>query len=201
MPFFEEPGGPVGAKYGGVGRRRGRVAQLVADANRCVEALNSLYSNAAGCGVKALGVKPSAAQQKCMDNNWARCREVGRPPVDLPPAEALSELRLMGPYEEISCGRVAFDPDLVSLPPAGTIPVPLEKIWGEGGESLVERFVADCVLPSERAEKRLQSDGPEVPFVDPLSKKGAVFGDLIARMWRSGMLECRGGGNRDLLRR
>jgi hypothetical protein len=163
----------------GTQRRRGHAAALIADCNRCVDALNDMYAEAADPGVMCDPVRVSDTQVKCMDRILFSCRSAGRPPADLTPAEALRELRLAGPYQEDApLGPVAFDPDLVSLPPAGSEPVPLEKLWGSEGAQFLERLDS-CLVPNSQALERLQS-APAVAFSDQAFNNERVWEDFVA---------------------
>ena len=88
-----------------------------------------MYSEAVSAETMECGLRTSDAQVRCLRRIREACRDAGRPPADLSPAEALRELRIAGPYEyEAPLGPVAFDPDRVALPAEGAAQVPLEVL-------------------------------------------------------------------------
>ena len=137
-------------------QRRSRAAAVTADANRCIDALNGMYAEGAAPDLMAGSTVLTDAQARSQDMIRAACAQAGRPPGDLTPAEALAALRLAGPYsDEAPLGPAAFDAAAVSLPEAGSAPVPLDILWGDGGQSFVERLCCSCLAPSTCALYRL----------------------------------------------
>jgi hypothetical protein len=160
-----------------------------ADYVRCVAASNSMYLEAVSPSVMKGGVRTSDAQLQCLRRIQVACQVAGRPPNDLSPAEALRELRIAGPYEdECPLGPVAFNPDRVALRAEGTLPVPLDVLWGDGGTVFVERLTSSCLVPSTTAAVQL-TDAPDAAFSDSSFGNILVWEDFVWRLSRAGLVD------------
>ncbi|CAK0878156.1 unnamed protein product [Prorocentrum cordatum] len=140
------------------------------DVTRAVDALNWLNDSSTHVGrdrsftAGAL----SLAQRQCLTHISSSVEELGAPPRDLSPAEALRQLRVAGGgycVEESPLG--SYGPALVSLPDGKVPPVPLSDVWGDGGISKVELFVQQSLLPADVAAARLDAWSVKTPYSDP----------------------------------
>ena len=155
----------------GTRQRLGRRRNADEDVRRCVDALNWLHDPSMTCGRDRLAryVGPSLAQSQCHAHVHDSVRYLGAPPGSLSPAEALSQLRVAGGAYNVEQSPLgSYDPALLSLPDVSSAPVPLADVWGEGGQSKVERFVQQSVLDPSEAAARLRQCSVPVPYSDPL---------------------------------
>ncbi|CAK0850468.1 unnamed protein product, partial [Prorocentrum cordatum] len=97
-------------------------------------------------------------------------------------------LRLGLPYDA-GGGPVGYEASRVSLPAAGSVPTPLARLWGSGGESTVARFAESQVLPIDVARMRLKDSGPLRPYGDPRLHSPSLYGEFIQRLVEAGVAE------------
>ena len=89
-------------------------------------------------------------------------------------------------YQGGSTTAVGLVENLLSLPPQGAVPKPLQGLLGPTGEDEVQTFVNEMVLPMEEARKNLAATTTPPAYIDPglrRSKKRYVkfILDLIDR--------------------
>lgn len=167
-------------------QRLGRRQHFEEEVNATVTSLNLMYG--AGC-VKRCGSggtgfsEPSLAQLQSLEFIEHAITELG-PPGELSGPEALEELRVSTGYEELptSCPLASFDPDLVALPSEGMMPVPLESLWGEGGQLEVEEFYRKRLLGSDEIEVRLDECGVRRCYQDPKLNDPAVYAGFLKQL-------------------
>ncbi|CAK0856443.1 unnamed protein product [Prorocentrum cordatum] len=105
-------------------------------------------------------------------------------------SEALRRLRAHGFYgsdEDVKLGN--YNPDLLSLPSAGSHAVPLADLRGAGGRRRVAEFVRDSVLPAGPALERRKMRGVRAPYSDPALRQPRVWSDFVSRLHHSGLLD------------
>ena len=174
----------------GCQQRVGRKRAAAVDLDHAVRSLNWLESHAAQ---SPLGASDGAAvlstgQHKVMSHVKQAVAELGPPPADLTPAEALRKLRLSSWYE-VDCdstAKASFDMSRLSLPEGLAHPVPLSELWGAGGEDCVNRFCAREILPQSVAAERIASCGVVRPFADPALRTRRHYEELVAHNFSVG---------------
>eukprot|EP00438_Fugacium_kawagutii_P003851 Skav230672 [mRNA] locus=scaffold2185:329965:335309:- [translate_table: standard] len=116
----------------------------------------------------------------------------GTPP-QLTGPEALEELRVSVGYGELpsSCPLGSFDPALISLPTGEVRPVPLEQLWGTGGQQVVEDFSSAQVLGSDAVESRREACGGVRVYNDPKLNDPVQYGGFVKRLCELNLAEFR----------
>ena len=105
-----------------------------------MDALNTMYGKPGGPHNKRYGGSSNGAISSGQAHFLEFVEDACRAPPLLSGPEALEELRVAEGYDDLptSCPLGSFNPDLVSLPSEGMNPVPLESLWGEGGQQEVD---------------------------------------------------------------
>ena len=156
-------------------------------ANDAVRTLNEL-----NCGAST-GRPFSAAATTAQSSSLAQILDKCRRFQDAPECGTDKEC-----YDAV-CGGVdyrgnaaSFEPlDLtrLSLRPPGTEPKPLAQLLGPTGTQAIQRFLAECLLPSGDVKRRLDDSGVLTPFLDPgLRRNERKYHRVIKRMHEASML-------------
>lgn len=183
----------------GLGRKCLRKAlvegHVRAEVNRTIRALNSMY----GCpntGRVFVSLDEEvfghgAGQLHAINRVVEAVQQVGKPPNDMTCSGAFSSLRAAEGYaEEPSVGALcSFNLGKISLPEPGWSPIPLEQLWGPNGRNLVDEFVNDQLLLPDEVGMRLKASGVARPYSDPLLNDQRVYGDLLKRLYSSGLID------------
>ena len=77
------------------------------------------------------------------------CGRHGAPPASLTVEEALRSVQADISYEADPASLAPLRVDLLSLPPEGSVPVPLRRLLGRAGDRRVEDFIASKVVAKE----------------------------------------------------
>ena len=116
----------------------------------------------------------------------------GQPPPEMTGPGALAALRVCAPggYESDAQGtRAVYDSSPVSLPAEGTVPTPLEVLWGDGGREFVVEFCDAQVSPSSRVEAQLERLGLPCCYTDPVVQKPRHWPKFLRRLHACGVVE------------
>ena len=139
----------------------------------------------------------NASQAAAVDYMTGLYSKVPPPPEGLTGAGALSELcAASSRYSPVeTAGAAPYNKDLVSWPPAGTIPCDIVSNLSEADSHLVVGWETSMLNSlDERQVHSAAADRPR-PFLDPsLVAKPAVYGDFVATLHEAGMLQWRIGG-------
>eukprot|EP00973_Karenia_brevis_P067729 9422141-Karenia_brevis.AAC.1 len=141
-----------------------------------------------GCGK---GGKRSLSQAQCsVFSHVKQCVDaLGRPPVDLSPAEALRQLRVGPRYPSFAGGPGSYLSAEVSLPSAGNGAVPLSELWGPGGVSEVDDFVKKNLLRREMVDDKKNECGLRAPYNDPELLRGTRYAHFVKELAARGIVE------------
>ena len=166
-------------------QRHGRRECVRHLANACLNSLNELATGQPDSSPPTSG-RP--AHQWLHQHVLNHCADLGPPPSDLTPAEASEELRGAGIYDDPASTVRPFDSSLVSLPEAGSRPVPLADLYGTGGCDFVKGFISDSLLETGAVAEQLKS-APRKAYMDPiLSGSPKVYAKFIRRLFEAGMI-------------
>eukprot|EP00438_Fugacium_kawagutii_P031465 Skav222634 [mRNA] locus=scaffold10:187684:190948:+ [translate_table: standard] len=172
-----------------VGKRR----HFEEEVNATISSLNRMYG-AGGAGDDGLdhscGLAPSAGQLQCLEFIEHAIAELGTPD-GLGGSEALEELRVSTGYNDLPsmCPLASFDSELVALPSGGMKPVPLESLWGEGGQHEVEEFYRKRVLGPDDARAQLDACGVQRCYQDPKLNDPATYAGFLKRLLDLNLVE------------
>ena len=168
--------------------RRYRKEQLCSDVTHSLNDLWCGNSDGAGFGHD----HPSGAQSLVHSRVERAIDLFGSPPVGMTGPGALEALRVCGPggYEVDAQGaRASYNASLVALPSEGSIPTPLDRLWGAGGRDFVEAFCETKAVPSLRAKARLEELGLAAAYTDPAVLKGRNWSSFLRRLEKRGVVE------------
>ena len=135
--------------------RRGLRGQLCSDV---INSLNDLWCGDDD-GVGFAHEHSSRAQELVLGRVEKAVESFGPPPPGLTGPGALEALRVCGPggYEVDAQGaRAGFNAPRVALPGEGSVPTPLERLWGADGRDFVETFCQTQALPRSCATAHLE---------------------------------------------
>ena len=105
------------------------------------------------------------------------------------PKEAFEQVMHGTDYKQASCACVPLDVSLLSIREEGAEPKALQRLLGPTGFEEVERFLSDCVLPTDVGRRRVEASAVEQVYMDTgLQRSGRRMRDLVRRMARAGML-------------
>ena len=154
-------------------------------------ALNDLWCG--GSDGTAFSHERESLAQECVHGRVAGAvASFGPPPANLTGPGALEALRVCGPggYEcDAQGARAAYDQSLLALPMEGTVPTPLQVLWGEGGREFVGDFCQTKILPSDLSEERLEALGLDTCYTDPSVKKPKNWCQFLRRLHSTGVVE------------
>ena len=173
-------------------QRIGRRRHFEQEVDHTVDALNTMYGRPGGPHKRYGGSNSgpiSSGQAHALEFVEDACRRVGAPPL-LSGPEALEELRVAEGYDDLptSCPLGSFNPDLVSLPSEGMNPVPLECLWGEGGQQEVEDFTVHQTLCIAEARERLDQCGLSKCYEDPQFRDRRKYASFLHRLLDLGLI-------------
>ena len=115
--------------------------------------------------------------------------DLGCPPDDLSEATAYQELCLADQYGHAGASLVGLVPELLSLPPRGSVPIPVTRLLGKDGASLVQKFLRDCILTKQEASEAKRAAGLRRAYTDPVLEDEVTYGALIGRLLACGMVD------------
>lgn len=192
LPLVEGPTTPSGKLSRKCRQRAGRRKHFGEEVNRTLGSLNLMYGADQG-GSKAQRAafsRPSLGQLECLEFVEHAVETLGAPP-DLSGPKALEELRVSVGYAELptACPLGSFDPDLVALPSEGMRPVPLEKLWGEGGRLMVEEFHQERLVGPDVAKTRLDESGVGRCYQDPEFNNPVTFAAFVSKLVSLNLVE------------
>ena len=167
-----------------------RLKRRLEEDRRAVEAVLAL-NELAGCGDEALGSGPQNAQQDLVKTHvLSAVRDLAAFSTTMSPAEAFGELRGASIYEEDPSGPVRdLDPVTVSLPEAGSRPVPLATLYGDGGEQFVQEFLTKALAQTETVEAALER-APAAPYMDEnFRRQRPAYVAFLRRLIACNMIE------------
>ena len=167
--------------------KRQHVGSMV---NDCIRGLNALYSG--GKVESALTRRPpSAVQQKIFEHVLNSVKTLGPPPRDLSGSEALQQLRAFDGYgeDQMPCSVRPYSPQLLSLPSCGNQAVPLEKLMGEEGCSLVDEFIRTRLLPQNEARRNVRASGLREAYSDPRLREPDTYSSFVQRLVDADLVE------------
>ena len=167
-------------------RRALRAAHAGEWVDSCVEALNEM--DAGRPVAPSCAGRPLLAPRQALEHLVASERALGPPPSELTGAGALAELRAHRGYGSEHATLAPLDISALSLPPAGSQPVALERLLEPMGSQLVEGFVKEALLPREEARRRWEEDGPRAAYTDPVLKRPQKYGALLRRLAACNMI-------------
>lgn len=99
-----------------------------------VQALNEMYAGGTRTPLEP-DSQPSAAQWLALGHLRRSVDLMKTCPPDLTTSVAPKELQVTGPYDgEIASTRVPLEVDRISLPSAGSAPVPVAQLLGSEGQ-------------------------------------------------------------------
>ena len=102
----------------------------------------ALGRQSASCPYYEVNAGPvSAAQASVLANLRDAAEHFGAPPQDLTPSDACAGILGGAPYDDTPLALGSFDLQAVSLPSAGSTPVPLEELLGQHGKRQVAEFI------------------------------------------------------------
>ena len=181
-----EPEVPRAGRCRAVQRRGQRAAHAGEWVESCVQALNEM--DAGRPVAPSCSGRPSLAQRQALEHLVASERALGPPPSELTGAGALAELRAHRGYGAEHATLAPLDISALSLPPAGSQPVPLERLLEPLGSQLVEGFIKEALLPREEARRRWEEAGLRAAYSDPSLKKPQKYGALLRRLAACNMI-------------
>ena len=186
LPFLEsEASSGVGGRSRV--RRRCRRAHVREWANETIAALNEMHAGRSD--VKPSGLRPSLVQHMSLERIRRAVEALGPPPAGVTRQGALSELLARHGYDGKCVTAVPLDLSRISLPEAGTRPVPLASLFGRSDKKLIKDFIRDKVLSTENAARKLEETGLRAPYMDPgLRRDQRRYGELLRRMDACGMI-------------
>lgn len=167
------------------------------EVNHTVDALNSMY----GChGQHRKRVSldenlfgTAAAQYDSFEFIQQMVQAMGQPPPDLTSSGALQQLRAANGYgedEAVATGSLAsFNIERISLPGSNWKPIELASLWGTDGQSKVDEFVAQQLLPPEEARVKLAACGVKAPYSDPLLRQGRAYHQFLRKLHESHLID------------
>lgn len=172
-----------------MGRRR----RFEEEVNATASSLNQMYgAGRSGSGEvdRNFGLVPSAGQLQCLEFIEHAISELGVPD-ELGGSEALEELRVSTGYMDLPsmCPLASFDSELVALPSGGMEPVPLESLWGEGGQHEVEEFYRKRLLGPDDARAQLDACGVERCYQDPKLNDPGTYAGFLRRLLDLNLVE------------
>lgn len=133
---------------------------------------------------------PAAAQLKAVEHIRQAYHDVGRPPADLDPKEALSVL--LGSTRVYGAQRadiVPYDKAKMAWPPRGSQPVELIDAVAPADSLMLRDWEQRLLL---RGGVRSDGDAPPAPvrsYIDPiLGHSPAVYGDFVRELAERGLL-------------
>ena len=165
------------------------------EVNKTIDALNSMsgchgsYKPLISLDEEHFGM--TAAQVDSLEFIQQKVQAMGKPPVDLDGPGALRMLRAANGYGEAQpIGALApFRIDAISMPEAGWVPVDLAPLWGSNGQTQVNDFVTQQLLPPEKARIKLEACGVRAPFSDPLTRQGRVYHQFLRKLHDSHLID------------
>eukprot|EP00438_Fugacium_kawagutii_P021515 Skav212741 [mRNA] locus=scaffold1199:108583:113900:+ [translate_table: standard] len=83
----------------------------------------------------------------------------------------------------------SYNPENISLPTSGMVPVPLASLWGDNGQQQVEDFALQHSLDAATVECRLEQCGVTKCYQDPKFNSSAIYGDFLRRLHDINMIE------------
>ena len=173
-------------------QRLGRQFCRELDEDRATRALNWMESGQAQPALGKGGSHSfsSSSQRRCLEHIRSAVAALGPPPDGMTPAEALSQLRATsGVYDLEKAALGNYDPSLVSSPAGPEAPVPLARLWGDGGSERVELFCDSHVLDADTRKMRLESCQVKVPYADPKLRSHRVWAEFIKDLYSRGLID------------
>ena len=166
-----------------VRQRAARQLHVESDVDRCVKALNGMFTHcpaptSAGGRAEFTSLGQRLALKRVRDSVVA----CGAPPCDLSPAEALKQLRVASWYGVEGTSLDRFSLPRVSLPDEGCQPIALAELWGDGGHVVVDDFCRRCVGPPEPAEGDRRPALPKQPYSDPALRSAKEYGKFLRHL-------------------
>ena len=163
-------------------------------ANDAVATCNEL----SGAPFESIPLAPlSKSQAECIDHVTSVFESIPSPPTDLTPAGALSELcGFSSRYEPTpTVGVAAYEKDLVSWPPSGSVPANVLDHLADADAELIGDW-ATHVLKDAGARSTYRSSAARPrPFLEPsLVRRPQVYAEFLLHLHRAGMLSWRVGG-------
>ena len=170
-------------------QRAGRRRHFTEEVNCTVDSLNSMF-DAKLCGLVQKPLRPSRGQLQCLEFIQEAVEQIGVPTA-LSGPEALEELRVSQGYEDLptTCPLASFNPALVALPSEGMTPVPLESLWGPGGQQEVEKFYQQRVLDPDETKVKLEESGVKRCYQDPKLNDPTCYSSFIRRLVNLNLVE------------
>ena len=167
-----------------MGRRAVRKQRWKNWAKEGVEALNQM----AGCGGHTC-TSPASLSQRCAQEHVNHCyAKVGGPPPDLDREEALRALLAHCPTYAADASPVRpYTKDLVSWPPAGATPTPLEAVLPEADLKWFSEWKHHMLRSTEDVERVRRDASARRAYVDP-ALSGRAYSDFLWRLWEAGMV-------------
>eukprot|EP00929_Paragymnodinium_shiwhaense_P052284 TRINITY_DN261_c0_g1_i1.p1 TRINITY_DN261_c0_g1~~TRINITY_DN261_c0_g1_i1.p1 ORF type:complete len:1369 (+),score=112.09 TRINITY_DN261_c0_g1_i1:1521-5627(+) len=172
-----------------VRRRLERRSHQEVAIGRCLDALNTVESGFQSCDRVCSGDFISAGQAAAVSHVASSVRAMGKPPAGMDPAGAFAELRGASVYEDPEAVVVSYDPDLLSLPQPGQVPVALAQLYGSGGVQFCDDFIANKVLAGDSAAAKLASAGVGRCYIDPALAGRRAYIDFVKKLVSRNMVD------------
>ena len=176
-------------------RRLQRRDAIEKEVQSTVAALNSLYFGGAiqkDCPHRLVSVDgASLAQKRSLEFIRESLQDLGPVPSGFDGPGALMMLRASSDYGDDSqtpSSLGSYDPEKLSLPEKGNVPVPLDFLWGKNGRDFVGAFVNSVTLPENDARANIRASGVKSCYSDPLLKHPKTFSSLIKRLHECGLV-------------
>ena len=188
VPHAMDVDGVEAPVYRNVRRRLTRAASSPWLLRQAVLALNGMF----GSGGVPLGDderQPTLGQRCALQRLAGDVAALGPCPGDLRPWEALRELQASPCYDGESVSMVPLKVSCVSLPPAGSSPVPLADLLGREASDALQREITGKLLQKTQVDCDKKEAGFGKPFLDPSLRDQARYSAMVLRLLQSGVVD------------